>query len=80
MLRKIKRIKKITTEKIDDQRTVVHYLDIANDYQTALDICKPLNGKKYHCKRFSGGIIFNCCFESDNLNILVDQLEKVRIK
>ena len=80
MLRKIKKIKKITIEKIDDNRTVVHYLDIANDYQAALDICKPLNGKKYHCKRFRWGIIFNCCFESDDLNILVNQLEKVRIK
>jgi len=39
-------------------RYIIHYLDLAGDYEQASFIAKKLNGKKYRGKNFGGGFIF----------------------
>ena len=38
-------------------RYVIHYLDIADDYSTALSKAKEHGGKAYRAKWFGGGIV-----------------------
>ena len=39
-------------------RYVIHFLDIAEDYRTALNISRRIGGKIYRAKWFGGGIVF----------------------
>ena len=38
-------------------RYVIHFLEIDNDYNTALNISRKIGGKKYRAKWFGGGIV-----------------------
>ena len=40
-------------------RYVVHFIDIANTYQEAINISKQIGGKKYRAKWFGGGVVFS---------------------
>jgi len=39
-------------------RYVCHFLNIAGDYDTAVKLANKIGGKKYHTKRYGGGIVF----------------------
>jgi hypothetical protein len=39
-------------------RIVCHYLEIADDYETALQIARKVGGKKFHNRQYGGGVIF----------------------
>lgn len=39
-------------------RYVCHYLNIASDYDTAVKLANKIGGKRYHTKRYGGGIVF----------------------
>jgi len=39
-------------------RYVIHFLWVASDYDTALYLAKKSGGKKYHNKKYGGGIAF----------------------
>lgn len=39
-------------------RYVIHYLQIAPNYQWAVYLANKIGGKKYHTKRYGGGIVF----------------------
>ena len=73
-----KTIENITFLKIDSQRVVIHFLTISKDYNEALKIAKKIGFKsrKYHNKKFGGGIVFYCCFNSDDLKNLAIELKK----
>ena len=38
-------------------RYIIHFLEIDNDYNTALNISRKIGGKKYRAKWFGGGIV-----------------------
>ena len=38
-------------------RYVIHFLEIDDDYNTALNISRKIGGKKYRAKWFGGGIV-----------------------
>ena len=44
--------------------------DIMQKYNEVLDFCKPLGGKKYHNKKYGGGIAFT----TYNLQSLCDKI------
>lgn len=39
-------------------RYVIHYLDVADTYDKALELSKKIGGRKYTAKWFGGGIVF----------------------
>jgi hypothetical protein len=39
-------------------RFVCHFLEIANDYQTAAKLANTIGGRKYNKKNYGGGIVF----------------------
>ena len=39
-------------------RYVCHFLNIASDYDTAVKLANKIGGKRYHTKRYGGGIVF----------------------
>lgn len=39
-------------------RYVCHYLNIASDYNAAVKLANKIGGKRYHTKRYGGGIVF----------------------
>ena len=54
----------VTTYRINNDvngnpRYVIHFLDIANDYNESLSIARNISGKKYTAKWFGGGIVFS---------------------
>ena len=55
-------------------RAVLHFLNIADDYEQALRITKDLGGKKYHNKKYGGGVVFS----TYNLDRLINQLNEIK--
>lgn len=39
-------------------RYVCHFLNIASDYGAAVKLANKIGGKRYHTKRYGGGIVF----------------------
>lgn len=39
-------------------RYVCHFLNIAGDYAAAVKLANTIGGKKYHTKKYGGGIVF----------------------
>ena len=74
-------IENIEFIKIDFERVVIHFLAISKDYNDALRIAKKTSFKsrKYHNKKFGGGIVFYCCFNSDDLKNLAIELKKLSL-
>lgn len=69
-------INQITFEKIDAERVVIHFLTLSKDYDDALRISKKigLGARKYHNKKFGGGIAFNVPFDSSGLEKLSNKI------
>ena len=39
-------------------RYVIHFLNLADNYQDAVKLANKIGGRKYHTKRYGGGIVF----------------------
>lgn len=50
--------KRVNSDLNGNPRYVCHFLELANDYPTALKRGKELGGRKYDNKNFGGGIVF----------------------
>lgn len=55
-------------------RYIVHFLDIADDYNTAHQIAKSCGGRKYTGRAFGGGFVF----QSYSLDHLAQYIEKAK--
>lgn len=42
----------------DNPRYAVHFLNIADSYDRALQLAKSIGGRKFHNKQYGGGIVF----------------------
>ena len=47
-----------TNDIYGNPRYIIHYLDLAIDYEDALKKSRIIGGKKYRGKEFGGGIVF----------------------
>lgn len=73
---------KIDNNAMGNPRYVIHFLNIptidsdiiSNMYNQALDKTKSLGGKKYHNKKYGGGIVFS----TYNLNDLIVKLNELK--
>jgi len=50
--------KRINLDINGNPRYVCHFLEFAQDYETALKLAKSLGGRKYNNKSYGGGIVF----------------------
>ena len=52
-------------------RYVIHFLEISDDYNTALNIARKIGGKAYKAKWFGGGIVISSySLQTDLENII----------
>jgi hypothetical protein len=49
---------KIKNDTYGNPRYVVHFLNIADNYQDAIHLANKIGGRKYHTKSYGGGIVF----------------------
>ena len=52
-------------------RYVIHYLDIADNFDDALRISREVGGKKYRAKWFGGGIVISSYNLQDDLERII---------
>lgn len=74
-----------TTNKIDfkridndingNPRYVCHFLNIADDYSTAVKLANKIGGRKYHNKQYGGGIVF----QSYNIDATAQKINEIKI-
>lgn len=55
-------------------RYVCHFLNIANDYKTAVKLANKIGGKKYHTKSYGGGIVF----QSYNIESTAEHINSIK--
>ena len=53
-------------------RYVCHFLNIAGDYPTAVKLANTIGGRKYHNKRYGGGIVFQSYNIADTERRILD--------
>ena len=76
----------IDSNKYGNPRYVMHWCSLSNEvcksntimqkYNEVLDFCKPLGGKKYHNKKYGGGVDF-CTY---NLQTLCDKINAALVR
>ena len=49
---------KIKNDINGNPRYVVHFLNIADNYQNAIHLANKIGGRKYHTKSYGGGKVF----------------------
>lgn len=57
-------------------RYVCHFLNIADDYKTAVKLANKIGGRKYHNKQYGGGIIF----QSYNIDATAAKVAEIKNK
>lgn len=55
-------------------RFVIHYLQLADNYDRALYLSRQLGGRKFHNKQYGGGI----AFQSYNTEILAERIAQIK--
>jgi hypothetical protein len=55
-------------------RYVIHYLQLADNYDRALYLSRQLGGRKFHNKQYGGGI----AFQSYNIKILAERIAQIK--
>ena len=56
-------------------RYVCHFLNIADDYQTAVKLANKIGGRKYHNKSYGGGIVF----QSYNIDRTAEKIAEIKV-
>lgn len=55
-------------------RYVIHYLEISDNYKEAVTLANGIGGRKYHTKKFGGGIVFQS-YNTDRLKEMITELK-----
>ena len=61
-------------------RYICHFLNIATDYKEAVKIANKIGGRKYHTKKYGGGIIFQSYNIEETEKSLFRQISKEKSK
>ena len=64
----------INNDSYGNPRYVVHYLQLADNYDRALYLSRQLGGRKFHNKQYGGGIVF----QSYNTRILGEKICQIK--
>jgi hypothetical protein len=68
-----KDFKRIDNDTNGNPRYVIHYVMLSDNYDEALRLAKKIGGKKYHNKKYGGGI----AFQSYNIDRTAEQLNQL---
>ena len=60
-------------------RYVIHYLQLADSYERALFLARQLGGRKFHNKKYGGGIAFTT-YNTDNLKARIEQIKQTEFE
>lgn len=55
-------------------RYVIHFLEVAKTYERAIKLANKIGGRKYHNKRYGGGLVF----QSYSLDELTKHLNEIK--
>jgi hypothetical protein len=55
-------------------RYVIHYLQLADNYDRALYLSRQLGGRKFHNKQYGGGI----AFQSYNIETTAEKIAQIK--
>lgn len=77
-------IDRIDNNASGNPRYVVHFLafvsdigyDVSKAYQLTILRCKKYGGKKYHNKKYGGGICFSTYTPEEKINQIIDDITK----
>jgi len=67
---------RINNDTNGNPRFVIHFLQLAGNYERALHLSRQLGGKKFHNKQYGGGIVF----QSYNTDELKKRIEEIKQK
>ena len=56
-------------------RYVCHFLNIADDYNEAIRLAHKIGGRKYHTKKYGGGIVF----QSYNIEETAKKIKEIQV-
>jgi hypothetical protein len=56
-------------------RYVFHFLELADNYETALKLAKKIGGRKFHNKQYGGGIVV----QSYNLEFEIEKIKELKV-
>ena len=65
---------RINNDTNGNPRFVVHYLQVAETYERALYLARKIGGRKFHNKKYGGGI----AFQSYNIDWLENKIRQIR--
>lgn len=66
---------RISNDTYGNPRYVCHFLNIADDYATAVKLANKIGGRKYHNKQYGGGIVF----QSYNIKHTSDKINSIKV-
>ena len=66
--------KRVKNDINGNPRYVCHFLNISDDYKTAVKLANTIGGRKYHNKSYGGGIVF----QSYNIERLEQKINKLK--
>lgn len=65
---------RVNNDSNGNPRYVIHYLQLADNYDRALYLSRQLGGRKFHNKQYGGGI----AFQSYNTEILAERIAQIK--
>lgn len=57
---------RINNDSNGNPRYVCHFLNLSNDYDTAVKLANSIGGRKFHNKQYGGGLVFQS-YNTDDL-------------
>lgn len=67
--------KRIDNDINGNPRYVCHFLNIADNYETAVKKANSIGGRKYHTKSYGGGIVF----QSYNIEDTAKRIKEIQV-
>jgi len=66
---------RINNDTNGNPRFVIHYLQLADSYDRALYLSRKLGGRKFHNKKYGGGIAFQS-YNTEDLKKRIEQIKQ----
>ena len=70
-------VNQVTNDASGNPRYVIHYLNIADTYDKALDLIRGIGGRSYTAKCYGGGLIFSTYNLEKTLEELLERAGKL---
>ena len=65
---------RINNDANGNPRYVIHFLELADNYQEAINLANSIGGRKYHTKSYGGGLVFQS-YNNENLEKSIKEIK-----